>query len=148
MFRTDSGSIQEPRSLADPVSSDELRRYVTLGWAAILDETWVPRHFEDPVSDTFAAWEVGAYECGMVPHDVRGSDLVPWWHDLNKRPDRFRRMGLQAIRKWNHVMWRGHKWSEGGFVDQALRYGALQVMLHRVVALAAMPCNTSSHLED
>ena len=125
------------RALADPVSADELRRYAASGWEAVLDETWVPRFSDDPTSEAFTAWETAAYECGMVPHDVQMSDLAPWWHGVNKTPDRLQRMGLSAIRKWNHVMWRGHRWCEGGFVDLALRLGAIQAMLRRVDTIVA-----------
>ncbi len=134
------------RTLADPVSADEIRRYVALGWAAILHETWVPRYAGDPTSDEFFAWGAAADDCGIVPHDVPGSDLVPWWRRVNEKPDRIQHLGLRAIRQWNHVMWRAYRWAEGGFIDEALRLGALQAMLRRLTAISASaePSNLGS----
>lgn len=125
------------RKLGDPVAHAEIRQYVALGWAAILHEDWPPRSVDDRPSDAFEAWERAAYSCGFVPDDVSGSALAPWWRRVNQRPDRLRWMGLQAIRRWNHVMWRGFRWAGGGFVDEALRRGAVQAMLHRLATIGA-----------
>lgn len=125
------------RKLEDPVSADETRHYVAHGWAALLSEIRPPTYVNEPWSVAFEAWERAAYSCGFVPEDVPGGALVPWWRWLNRRPDRFRWLGLQAIRKWNHVMWRGFKWGGGGFVDEAIRRGATQAMLHRLAVISA-----------
>lgn len=136
------------RNLEDPVSADEIRQYVAMGWAAILHETWVPRYASDPWSAEFETWGDSAYESGFVPSNVPGSDLVPWWRLVNRRPDRFRWMGLRAILKWNHVMWRGHSVGGGGFVDVALRLGALQAMLRRLTAIAAADESSTARNEN
>ena len=88
------------------------------------------------MSDAFKRWEAAAYDLGFVPNDALGGYLVPWWRRVAHRPDRMRRLGLQEIRKWNHVMWRGFSWGNGGFIDEALRFGATQAMLRRLEALA------------
>jgi len=139
MSRAEPSEIPDFNSLADPVSSEEVQRYIAHAWAAIFDEGWMPLGYGDQTSSAFDAWADAANECGFVPHDASGSDLGLWWHLVNRDPDRFRWFGLQAIRKWNHFLWRGWHVAGADFAAKALRLGALQAMLRRLAVIATDP---------